>query len=286
MTDLPEPQNAADSAADASPHHAQGTIAGRSHAGAWVAHRWIEPPRSRNRILLATAISQLCGGEWGVSGDEVSAAGMAPETDPALADRMRSACNLIGRLLFEGRVQSWARPIGGGDPVELPASAWELDDFAHRMSTSAIDPTRPFEVEAEPTHWIFLSEPDWEEALARLWGHPQSVETAREARNSRVRVEVALATSEPQSETLDEHAAPDGRLLRLPEVLHRTGLSRATLYRRIAANEFPEGLSLGGNVTAWAETEVEAWIGSRQRMSTRSCGPGSSPTVSAASRDS
>ena len=52
----------------------------------------------------------------------------------------------------------------------------------------------------------------------------------------------------------------DERLLRLPEVRERTGLGRSSIYARIAANEFPQPIRLGGQAVAWAETEVRAWI--------------------------
>ncbi len=53
------------------------------------------------------------------------------------------------------------------------------------------------------------------------------------------------------------------RLIRLPEVRHRVGLGRSTIYRWVAEDKFPKPVQLGGYTVAWAEDEVEAWIGSR-----------------------
>jgi prophage regulatory protein len=50
------------------------------------------------------------------------------------------------------------------------------------------------------------------------------------------------------------------RLIKLKEVLHMTGLSRATVYRFMAAGGFPMKVELGGNSVAWVESEVEDWI--------------------------
>lgn len=50
------------------------------------------------------------------------------------------------------------------------------------------------------------------------------------------------------------------RLLRLPEVLSRTGLSRSTLY---ADPTFPKSVKVGQRAVAWAETEIDAWIEAR-----------------------
>ena len=50
-----------------------------------------------------------------------------------------------------------------------------------------------------------------------------------------------------------------GRLLKIQDVVHETSLHRATIYRRIAAGEFPEAIPLGGRRVAWAESDIEAW---------------------------
>ncbi|MDP4540296.1 AlpA family transcriptional regulator [Qipengyuania sp. DY56-A-20] len=50
------------------------------------------------------------------------------------------------------------------------------------------------------------------------------------------------------------------RLIRLPEVQHRVGLGRSTIYRWMAEGKFPKPVQLGGYAVAWSEAEVEAWI--------------------------
>ena len=47
------------------------------------------------------------------------------------------------------------------------------------------------------------------------------------------------------------------RLLRLPEVLARTGLSRSRLYADLT---FPKSVKIGDRAVAWVEDEVQAWI--------------------------
>lgn len=63
---------------------------------------------------------------------------------------------------------------------------------------------------------------------------------------------------------------PDGpgtsrptRILRLPEVIARTGLSRATIYARMSQGRFPRPVSLGARAVGWIEAEIEAWIRER-----------------------
>jgi hypothetical protein len=44
-------------------------------------------------------------------------------------------------------------------------------------------------------------------------------------------------------------------------VIRITALSRSSIYRRIAAGEFPPQVSLGGRATGWRKEALEAWIG-------------------------
>ena len=50
------------------------------------------------------------------------------------------------------------------------------------------------------------------------------------------------------------------KILRLPNVLDRTGLSRSTVYLRVTEGRFPKPVSLGARAVGWIETEVEEWI--------------------------
>jgi prophage regulatory protein len=52
---------------------------------------------------------------------------------------------------------------------------------------------------------------------------------------------------------------PD-RFLRLKAVLDRTGLSRATLYRKINAETFPPQQKLSQRCCGWRESHVNIWL--------------------------
>ncbi len=54
-------------------------------------------------------------------------------------------------------------------------------------------------------------------------------------------------------------SAPE-RIIRLKSVLARTGLSRSTLYRKIAEGTFPAQLKISIHGTGWHESAVERWI--------------------------
>lgn len=50
------------------------------------------------------------------------------------------------------------------------------------------------------------------------------------------------------------------RLLRLPEVKHRTGLCRSAIYDLIKKDAFPGPVPIGPRARAWPESAVDAWI--------------------------
>lgn len=53
------------------------------------------------------------------------------------------------------------------------------------------------------------------------------------------------------------------RFLPVKEVVRRTSLSRATVYRLVQAGTFPKPVTLTGARTAWVETEITTWMQSR-----------------------
>jgi prophage regulatory protein len=61
------------------------------------------------------------------------------------------------------------------------------------------------------------------------------------------------------------------RILRQPEVLHRCGISRSTMYRWIAEGLFPrqrsmKGLGQKGKAVGWLESDIDAWVNSRMSV--------------------
>ena len=52
---------------------------------------------------------------------------------------------------------------------------------------------------------------------------------------------------------------PD-RIIRLNTVRFRTGLSRSTIYRKIAEGTFPAQLRISANGAGWHESEINRWI--------------------------
>lgn len=59
-------------------------------------------------------------------------------------------------------------------------------------------------------------------------------------------------------------------IIRLRRVMERTGLSRSSIYARIAEERFPAPVRLGARAVGWVEGEVEAWI--RSKIEARASG--------------
>ena len=62
---------------------------------------------------------------------------------------------------------------------------------------------------------------------------------------------------------MKQRTNPPIRILRLPEVMARTGLSRSTIYVRLAEGRFPRPVALGGRAVGWIEAEVDEWVRER-----------------------
>ena len=57
------------------------------------------------------------------------------------------------------------------------------------------------------------------------------------------------------------------RLLRLPEVMELTGLSKTTIYRLEAIGRFPKRIKLGSNCVAWIAAETQQFIEEKIKLS-------------------
>ena len=70
---------------------------------------------------------------------------------------------------------------------------------------------------------------------------------------------------EPLSKQTISDSSRDN-ILRLPDVKARTGLSRSSIYAYIKDGKFPHHIALGERSVGWYESEVDAWVASRQRV--------------------
>ena len=60
------------------------------------------------------------------------------------------------------------------------------------------------------------------------------------------------------------------RILRMNEVVERSGLSRTTIWRLERRQEFPPRRKLGPKAVGWLDDEIEEWIRSRAPVQAQS----------------
>ena len=63
------------------------------------------------------------------------------------------------------------------------------------------------------------------------------------------------------------HSEPVMRILKIDDVLDRTGLARRTLYQEISEGRFPRAVQLTTRRVGWPEADIEAWL--QERISER-----------------
>jgi prophage regulatory protein len=52
-------------------------------------------------------------------------------------------------------------------------------------------------------------------------------------------------------------------ILRLHDVMLRTGLSRSTIYKYMSVGEFPKPVRLGSKAVGWRDRDIDEWIATR-----------------------
>lgn len=50
------------------------------------------------------------------------------------------------------------------------------------------------------------------------------------------------------------------KLLRLPDVMEKTGFRKSWIYLLISQGDFPPAIKIGSRSVAWLESEVDDWI--------------------------
>ncbi|WP_394146846.1 helix-turn-helix transcriptional regulator [Shewanella atlantica] len=53
------------------------------------------------------------------------------------------------------------------------------------------------------------------------------------------------------------------RVIRLPGVKYKTGLSRSGIYLAMANGSFPASISLGDRAVGWLESDIDQWLDER-----------------------
>ncbi|GGB39561.1 hypothetical protein GCM10011380_31350 [Sphingomonas metalli] len=210
-----------------------------------------EMPTSPGRVLLIGALARMCLQRHGHALDRVALTFDEDGTifvDEPARSQILGAARMLGEACAAGDVATHVRAFGGSVPSPLPPTAWEIDDFEQRFASSAIDPSRPFEPGAVPTHWIFVDRSGLERLIRSEATTDQPADGA------------APPVREGPEGSFGQAGRQSDRYVRMPELQTMTGLSRATIYRRIESGRFPGKVPMDGNVSVWRESEVADWI--------------------------
>lgn len=211
-----------------------------------------EQPTSPGRLFLPRAFAHWCMVHHGLSPDEV-AASLDSISRSSVRDKRdtASAARLLGELAASGELRAFVRPQGGGTPATLLVEAWERDDFRPMFRRGALDPAQVFDEAAEPTHWIFLDLDDFNRIVELSCGGIERLPEQESSQSTRPAHVQAAA---------DSSWASGSDHVRMPELERRTGMSRATIYRRIKEGRFPDKIPMAGNISAWRESDVAEWL--------------------------
>ena len=74
---------------------------------------------------------------------------------------------------------------------------------------------------------------------------------------------VQIVSQQIKSSLQLNQAEVSKRILRIRELTHKTGLSRAYIYDLQAKGLFPASIRLGPNTVGWLEQDVDTWLNQR-----------------------
>lgn len=133
----------------------------------WQPYREKRLIRSAGRTLLSDAFSDYMAITVGISPSEIAS---AFDSFGSVDDRdmIKREIHFLAGVFLDGRIRTYTRLAGGGDPTELPAAAWEMDDAVPRFSIAPMNMERLHDPSAAATHWIFVDNAEWDAAMDGL----------------------------------------------------------------------------------------------------------------------
>lgn len=231
---------------------------------------------SAGRISLEKAFALLVYDRIGFESWELSEIFSGPDDDNetgAARELVRIQAELMTDGILNGQLSTFARRIGGGEIITLKPNVWEIDEPIHRFALASFNLERWMDIDAQPTHRIFLSEEQfklWASQLQRpefmseeqFFKILDPLGTAEKAAAQDEKNQQSSVENEKYHQLPHDIADPPGvgpRFLKLPIVADRVGLSKSSIYERISKGEFPEPKKIGAS-SRWLESEITDWI--------------------------
>ncbi len=96
---------------------------------------------------------------------------------------------------------------------------------------------------------------------------PPSIRVGRQCVYKLEELDAFKASREQPQQPAPAPLAPGADcLIRLPEVMRKTGMSRSWIYAQMKAGLFPLAINLGARAVAWKQSSVDGWIASREAI--------------------
>ena len=231
-------------------------------------------PVSSGRIALTAAFADIVILNIGFERQEFSDIFTAPhddgENDIARAMMCGQAQMLASHFVIE-RIPTFARPIGGGEVVPIPAHYWEIDDPMPRFAFGALNLEHWANADAAPTHTIFVDRDTFNAWFAALQPdgpltkrqlddvvNPQA--RAKRAVAAQVRaiapaLQMAAALTPPFADT----PGVGPMFIKLAEVMELVSLSSSTIHKKISEGAFPKQIKMGSS-SRWCRDEIVDWM--------------------------
>lgn len=144
----------------------------RDDRAAWLASHVADPAGGSPLPALALRARNGEDRDDPVTYDHWNDAGLVAALDGTLAENARKAmpevARAIAELAFDADIETFARPLHGGEMVPLLPALWALDDPLPRIATCTLRLDDPFNPDADGDHRIFVGDTGLDTAIATL----------------------------------------------------------------------------------------------------------------------
>ena len=57
------------------------------------------------------------------------------------------------------------------------------------------------------------------------------------------------------------------KVLRLPQVINQTGLSRSSIYLKVQKGDFPKQINISERSVGWLQSDIDTWLNKQIQLS-------------------
>lgn len=180
-------------------------------------------------------------------------------------------------MLVDGRITTYVRPFGGGNPLELAASGMGDRRSRPPLLDRTINAEYPHDPSAPATHWILVDNAQWDAAMEGLCAALlRPFDKLEEADEDKIRPAARRKTKHSGRHRRRSGSCTQGSIqsgaaqsldgpwrndiFGIDRVVEATGLSRSTIYAKVAAGTFPKQIPAHGTRKGWRRGDVQDWL--------------------------